>query len=64
MGLLKQNHCRGLEENSADAMHGKTLISSLEKTLRSIGRLVVEDSEIPNIQPPQLETSGTDDVSP
>lgn len=45
-------------------MHGKTLISSLEKTLRSIGRLVVEDSEIPNIQPPQLETSGTDDVSP
>ncbi|XP_046437712.1 paramyosin-like isoform X1 [Daphnia pulex] len=41
-----QSHCHQLEENSSDGPQWEELIVKLEGALRSIGRLVVDDSDL------------------
>ena len=43
--LKKQTHCLQLEENSSDVAQWEELIVNLEAALRSIGHLVIDDSE-------------------
>ena len=43
---LQQSHCHQLEESSSDVPQWEELVGSLERALRSIGRMVVDDSHL------------------
>lgn len=43
---FQQSHCHQLEERSSDVSQWEELVRSLERALRSIGRMVVDDSHL------------------